>query len=166
MEMFAAGGLHQSCASTDTFSDARCHTSEMNNKAWSIKSPLPAIMNKLFSVAILAGLFCASSQRVALDTIIPVDKEFCWTSWYDRDDPSGTGDWELLVDLWTEYPGQICNQPVAIEAVTTSSGIPASLAGNIYTSIPGYGFVCVNNQQKSGSCLDYKVRFLCPCRGA
>uniref|UniRef100_A0AAQ4RYU2 WxxW domain-containing protein n=1 Tax=Gasterosteus aculeatus aculeatus TaxID=481459 RepID=A0AAQ4RYU2_GASAC len=132
----------------------------------SIKSPLPAIMNKLFSVAILAGLFCASSQRVALDTIIPVDKEFCWTSWYDRDDPSGTGDWELLVDLWTEYPGQICNQPVAIEAVTTSSGIPASLAGNIYTSIPGYGFVCVNNQQKSGSCLDYKVRFLCPCRGA
>lgn len=32
-ETGAAGGLYQSCASTETFSDARRHTSEMNNKA-------------------------------------------------------------------------------------------------------------------------------------
>ncbi|XP_037332539.2 cartilage intermediate layer protein 1-like [Pungitius pungitius] len=120
-------------------------------------------MNTLLSIAIFAGLFCASSQRVAPDAIIPVDQRYCWTSWYDRDNPSGTGDWELLSDLWTEYPGQICNMPVAIEAYTIS-GTPASLTGDVYTSHPVYGFVCVNNQQKTGSCLDYKVRFMCPCR--
>lgn len=32
-KMGAAGGLYQSCVSTETFSDARRHTSEMNNKA-------------------------------------------------------------------------------------------------------------------------------------
>ncbi|KAM8831960.1 cartilage intermediate layer protein 1-like [Spinachia spinachia] len=130
------------------------------------KSPFPTIMNTMLSFAIFAGLFCASSQLVAPIPNIPVDEEFCWTSWYDRDNPSGTGDWELLVDLHREYPGQICKAPVAIDAVAIASGLPAHLTGDIYTSSPRYGFVCKNSQQESPLCLDYKVRFMCPCRRA
>ena len=45
----------------------------------------------------------------------------CWTRWYDRDDPSGTGDWEPLSNLRSENPGQICDNPLYIEAVTTGN---------------------------------------------
>ncbi|KAF3849962.1 hypothetical protein F7725_019681 [Dissostichus mawsoni] len=32
----------------------------------------------------------------------------CWTDWFDRDNPSGSGDWELSSDLRKENPGKIC----------------------------------------------------------
>ncbi|XP_044025862.1 uncharacterized protein si:dkey-205h13.2 [Siniperca chuatsi] len=88
----------------------------------------------------------------------------CWTKWYDRDDPSGAGDWELLSNLKAENPGEICNNPLYIEAVTTDKMTPAIDTGetfNVYN--PTQGFVCRNTDQKSGGCSDYKVRFGCPC---
>ncbi|XP_073349348.1 uncharacterized protein [Pagrus major] len=89
----------------------------------------------------------------------------CWTKWYDRDDPSGTGDWELLSNLRSENPGQICDNPLSIEAVTTGSNpLQASSTGETFHVYnPTVGFVCRNKDQRSDSCRDYKVRFGCPC---
>lgn len=55
----------------------------------------------------------------------------CISKWFDRDDPSGNGDYELLADLLSMYPGEICPTPIAIEAQTIS-GQPASQTGNIF----------------------------------
>lgn len=54
----------------------------------------------------------------------------CWTTWYNRDGPSGTGDWETMSDLQKEYPGQICAEPLYIEAVTVTNETPAILTGD------------------------------------
>ncbi len=55
----------------------------------------------------------------------------CITKWFDRDDPTGYGDYELLADLLNAYPGEICPNPIAIEAQTIS-GQSASQTGNIF----------------------------------
>lgn len=49
----------------------------------------------------------------------------CWTKWYDRDDPTGTGDWELLTNLKAENPGEISDNPMYIEVVTRDTLTPA-----------------------------------------
>ncbi|XP_037541451.1 uncharacterized protein LOC119418261 [Nematolebias whitei] len=88
----------------------------------------------------------------------------CWTKWYNRDNPSGTGDWETLSDLQTEYPGQICAEPRYIEAATVVGETAAIQTGdNILFYSPTKGFACRNQDQKSGNCKDYKVRFGCIC---
>uniref|UniRef100_A0A8C5G9N4 WxxW domain-containing protein n=1 Tax=Gouania willdenowi TaxID=441366 RepID=A0A8C5G9N4_GOUWI len=86
----------------------------------------------------------------------------CWTKWFDRDNPSGTGDWELLKDLRNENPGQICEKPLAMEVVTAGNpSIAAINTGQIfYINNPHKGFVCRNKDQKHGGCFDYKVRFV------
>jgi len=89
----------------------------------------------------------------------------CWTKWYDRDNPSGTGDWELLSNLRSENPGQICPYPLYIEAVTTDTLTPALSTGENFSAYnPTTGFVCRNKDQKDRWCRDYKVRFGCPCK--
>ncbi|KAI9544029.1 hypothetical protein NQZ68_005078 [Dissostichus eleginoides] len=89
----------------------------------------------------------------------------CWTDWFDRDNPSGTGDWEHLINLRRENPGKICDYPLYIEVVTTDTMTPAISTGeNFYIFNPTQGFVCRKTDQKSGECRDYKVRFGCPCR--
>ncbi len=55
----------------------------------------------------------------------------CITEWFDRDDPTGYGDYELLADLLNTYPGEICLKPIAIEAQTIS-GQSASQTGNLF----------------------------------
>merc|ERR1712130_860200 len=80
-----------------------------------------------------------------------------WSSWFDHDNPSGTGDWELLQDR-----RDACAAPVAIEgrlvgshATTTTEDISITLTA------PNIGLVCQNENQGDGSCLDYEVRFCC-----
>ncbi|KAL8198536.1 UNVERIFIED_CONTAM: hypothetical protein K2H54_015294 [Gekko kuhli] len=86
----------------------------------------------------------------------------CRTRWFDRDDPSGVGDFELLSELRKEYPKEICSDPTGIEAQTLS-GTPASQMGQIFSRFSAAeGFACANGDQKKGSCEDYKVRFTCP----
>uniref|UniRef100_A0A672II87 WxxW domain-containing protein n=1 Tax=Salarias fasciatus TaxID=181472 RepID=A0A672II87_SALFA len=90
--------------------------------------------------------------------------EVCWTKWYNRDRPSGSGDWELLSNLREQYPGQICAKPLKLEVVTTDTMTPASSTGEIFfLNNPTQGFVCKNSDQKDGRCKDYQVRFGCPC---
>ncbi|XP_055515432.1 uncharacterized protein LOC129711657 [Leucoraja erinacea] len=86
----------------------------------------------------------------------------CKTDWFDRDNPSGFGDYELLTNLRSENPGQICMDPIACE-VETTSGIPASQTGeNIASCNASTGFFCVNSNQRDGACQDYRIRFTCP----
>lgn len=119
----------------------------------------------------------------------------CRTRWFDHDNSTGNGDFEILSDLMNIYPGEICPQPIAIE-VQTISGEPASYTSDTFlksvkvNEIPRgrrgerlhlspssslccsydatYGFACVNADQLSRSCEDYRVRFTCPkdfCEG-
>ncbi|XP_069567079.1 uncharacterized protein [Brachyistius frenatus] len=86
----------------------------------------------------------------------------CRTGWFDHDDPTGNGDYEVLGDLLSIYPRDICPQPIAIE-VQTVSGEPASNASdNVLIYDATYGFACVNADQGRRTCEDYKVRFTCP----
>ncbi|XP_034383961.1 uncharacterized protein LOC117727655 isoform X2 [Cyclopterus lumpus] len=114
-------------------------------------------MINMLSVAIFSGLFFASNQ---LSAGVPFQK--CWTQWYDRDDPSGSGDWETLSHLHKENPGKICPKPVAIQAQTLT-GLSVAAAGDvIYRSDTTAGFVCRNQDQRNKKCNDYRVRFSCP----
>lgn len=117
-------------------------------------------MMKLLSLLILAGLIPAGSLQLAFAPVLDQDK-FCWTEWVDRDDPSGTGDWELLKQLIEKYPGKICPEPADIEAKTKSGQTPAE-TGDTVQMDKDFGFVCKNADQKFKKCSDYRVRFSCP----
>ena len=81
-----------------------------------------------------------------------------WTGWYDRDNPSGTGDWETRADH-----GNVClgDTVIGIEGKTLS-GTPAHQTGeSLYHYSAAVGLVCRNADQSDGSCMDYKVRYLC-----
>lgn len=52
----------------------------------------------------------------------------CTSKWYDRDNPSGTGDWETLKELRKEHP-EIDAKPTTIEARTVDTDTPAILTG-------------------------------------
>ncbi|XP_034058681.1 cartilage intermediate layer protein 1-like [Gymnodraco acuticeps] len=122
-------------------------------------------MIKLLSVAIFATLFLESHQRIPIGPTDPVVKLVCWTDWFDRDNPSGSGDWELLKDLRKENPGKICEYPLHIKVVTTDTMTPAISTGQtFYIFNPTQGFVCRNKDQRKDMCRDYKIRFGCPCR--
>lgn len=54
----------------------------------------------------------------------------CWTDWFDRDDPTGSGDWETFYSLRKQYPGKICSKPLDIEA-RTLSGLSVAAAGDV-----------------------------------
>uniref|UniRef100_A0A3P9NI39 WxxW domain-containing protein n=1 Tax=Poecilia reticulata TaxID=8081 RepID=A0A3P9NI39_POERE len=73
----------------------------------------------------------------------------CWTRWSSRDTANKEGDFETLKQLRNEYPGQICPNPIYIEAVTAKIMIPAEKTG----------FVCCNADQKWGPCKSYKSFF-------
>ncbi|XP_062267736.1 mucin-5AC-like [Platichthys flesus] len=106
-----------------------------------------------------------NDYRVRFSCHPPFCGGVCWTDWYDRDRPSGTGDWELLSNLKKENPGQICDSPMYIEAVTTDTMTPAISTGeNFLHYNPTVGFVCRKADQIDGECLNYKVRFGCPCK--
>jgi len=57
-----------------------------------------------------------------------------WSSWDDRDDPSATGDWELL--HLRHDAKELCTEPTAVEArvvgttqMTTTQNVALSLTG-------------------------------------
>ncbi|XP_053256546.1 mucin-2-like isoform X2 [Podarcis raffonei] len=116
---------------------------------------------KVFQSTLL-GVLLALSLTGAQEVKQPPAKE-CKTRWFDRDNPSGTGDYELLSQFWDENPHIICPQPLAIE-VQTVDGIPASETGQKFSvNDATSGFACINAQQEKGkSCRDYQVRFICP----
>ncbi|XP_054603988.1 cartilage intermediate layer protein 2 [Nothobranchius furzeri] len=87
----------------------------------------------------------------------------CWTNWFSRYVP-GVGDLDDLRDLRAENPDRICIQPLDIQAVTVDGNVPAENTGQrFYAYNTVKGFICLNKDQVSGVCFNYKVRFRCPC---
>ncbi|XP_054603985.1 cartilage intermediate layer protein 2 [Nothobranchius furzeri] len=88
----------------------------------------------------------------------------CWTDWYNRDNANGKGDYEDLKHLRKEHPGEICPYILEIEAVTVFGNIRAEDTGHTFQAYnTEVGFICRNEDQQFGRCMDYKVRFGCPC---
>ncbi|KAK6180690.1 hypothetical protein SNE40_008695 [Patella caerulea] len=98
-----------------------------------------------------------------LDAQVTCPDGYEWTNFYDRDNPSGTGDWELLRNLRDENPNRICERPIAIDVRRRSNGRDFRTCGENVTVSPSYGFLCLNRDQDDYYCQDYKVRFCCPC---
>ena len=100
-------------------------------------------------LAILVVMGLTGSASMATET--------WWTQWYDRDDPSVTGDWEARVDH-----GDVCfGGTVLSYEAKTLGGTPASQTGETFFILGLDGLVCRNADQSDGSCLDYKVRYFC-----
>uniref|UniRef100_A0A8C6TSM3 WxxW domain-containing protein n=1 Tax=Neogobius melanostomus TaxID=47308 RepID=A0A8C6TSM3_9GOBI len=97
----------------------------------------------------------------SITTIAPWHTD-CWTQWFDRDNPSGPGDYETLSALHAEYPGKICAYPLQIQVLTTAWHPVSSTGDIIDTSDTVTGFICKNSLQTNGRCSDYQVRFQCP----
>merc|ERR1712119_239877 len=89
---------------------------------------------KCFAILVLSNLARSEGSQKCDPT---------WTKFYNRDRPSGTGDWETLTSLRAENPGQICANPIAVEA-RLADGRPAAASGNKITISPLGGLVCQN----------------------
>ncbi|XP_077422462.1 cartilage intermediate layer protein 1-like isoform X1 [Vanacampus margaritifer] len=75
--------------------------------------------------------------------------EVCRTPWYDRDNPSGNGDFETLETL-------------GIKVQTVAGNTVASTGDVIAVMDATAGFICKNADQEGRRCSDYQVRFIRP----
>ncbi|XP_078603178.1 uncharacterized protein LOC144877147 [Branchiostoma floridae x Branchiostoma japonicum] len=106
-----------------------------------------------------AAQVCGGSWRLSVYRVTDCT---LWTRWFDRDDPSGTADSELLSDLRQENPGEICSGPAAVQARVRATHVAANQTGQQFESYgKAVGFLCRNTDQSDGTCLDYEVRFCC-----
>ncbi|XP_078681206.1 uncharacterized protein LOC144916087 isoform X3 [Branchiostoma floridae x Branchiostoma belcheri] len=122
-----------------------------------------------FAYDTTTGFVCRTQDQEDEDECLDYEVRFCcppcthWTAWYDRDNPSGTGDWETLTDLRKENPGEICLTPTDIQVRVISTGQDAFLTGETFAFYDvTTGFVCIEDEQDDDTCLDYEVRFCCP----
>jgi len=82
-----------------------------------------------------------------------------WTACLDRDDPSGSGDWETRLD----YSPVPCGGSTPLWAdCRTTAGASAWSTGEVLSCSAQGGLVCKNSDQSDNYCQDYCVRFLCP----
>ncbi|KAK6180815.1 hypothetical protein SNE40_008799 [Patella caerulea] len=98
-----------------------------------------------------------------LDEHVTCPDGYEWTNFYNRDKPSVTGDWETLAELRKENPQEICERPIAIDVRRQGSNRDFRTCGENVTVSPSFGFRCLKRDQADYRCLDYKVRFCCPC---
>ncbi|XP_013401812.1 cartilage intermediate layer protein 1-like [Lingula anatina] len=86
-----------------------------------------------------------------------------WTSWLDRDNPSGNGDYEHVGT--TGHNPCSNKEPIDIQCRVRVTKKPWDQTGQRIRvkCTPSEGFACVNSDQPPGqNCYDYEVRFLCP----
>uniref|UniRef100_A0A8D3BGI9 Si:dkey-205h13.2 n=1 Tax=Scophthalmus maximus TaxID=52904 RepID=A0A8D3BGI9_SCOMX len=92
----------------------------------------------------------------------------CRTRWVNGDNSSDEGDVESIHQLTRTFPGQVCGNPIGIEAKTTA-GISAEHTGDTFLSYDvTFGFACINEKQRGKRCEDYQVTLTCPsdfCQG-
>ncbi|XP_077371422.1 mucin-5AC-like [Festucalex cinctus] len=88
----------------------------------------------------------------------------CRTRWLSSDNSSVEGDVESLNKLKKAFPGQVCKNPVHIEA-RTISGLPSKHTDDVFLFYDvTFGFACINDKQKNDKqCEDYEVLLTCPC---
>jgi Mucin-2 protein WxxW repeating region len=84
-----------------------------------------------------------------------------WSPWFNRDLPSGAGDYELDQDLIQSK--QVCANPIMIECRTVEGEVDWRNSRSVYHCDLSRGGYCVNKEQALGqSCEDFEVRYLCP----
>ena len=65
---------------------------------------------------VVAALVSAQPNRLYYaDYAVAGSGYFCWTQWLDRDDASGTGDYETLAEM---PQSKVCSRPVGIQCET------------------------------------------------
>ena len=83
-----------------------------------------------------------------------------WSKWYDRDDESGTGDWESFGSLVN--PPCDGTTPTDARCERVSDGKPADQTGQVFHKPCGVdGLVCKNSDNAPGGCDDYQVSYKC-----
>eukprot|EP00118_Oscarella_pearsei_P015185 m.135245 g.135245 ORF g.135245 m.135245 type:complete len:495 (+) comp38158_c0_seq1:107-1591(+) len=114
-------------------------------------------------VASFMGMTRAQSSRPVQQIANPIRK-VCWSDWLDRDDPTGTGDFETLGSFLRERK-PICQRPLDIRCRAKSTRKDARTTGEYVVCNKSVGFSCQNSRQYDGRCnFDYEVSFLCPCQ--
>jgi hypothetical protein len=83
-----------------------------------------------------------------------------WSSYDDRDNPSGFGDYETIRDIRTP-PCTSSEDVVGIQCVSLSGQDFRQTGAVRYHCNQRIGGYCVNSEQNGGYCKDYKVRYLC-----
>jgi len=86
-----------------------------------------------------------------------------WTDWFNRDSPNSSGDWENR-----DNHGDVCAQdmePIEAECRVVGSHTQWDYTGqNFHRSCGVDGLICKNNEN-SGNCQNYEVRYLCAVMG-
>ncbi|CAB4026002.1 Hypothetical predicted protein, partial [Paramuricea clavata] len=87
-----------------------------------------------------------------------------WTGWLDRDNPSGTGDWETYRSFKKApcHPGY---KPIDAKCRVKYGKAPwykanEEIPAACYRCTPT-GFACKNADQPDRRCKDYEIQFLC-----
>jgi Mucin-2 protein WxxW repeating region len=127
-----------------------------------------SLVSMAAGVGLLVGASAASAQT---QECRPGQECPCtWTNWVNRDEPSGKGDYETLVDLQKE--GKLkCRRPLAVQCRYRPNGQTWGYQAGTYTISQGptgyhcettKGGWCVNGELKpKGQCKDSEVRFCC-----
>ena len=106
--------------------------------------------------------FCCRPENYNNGIVGSCPKDGSWTSWHSRDQPTGTGDWEVR-SLYK--PKGTCvddkTPPLAIQARLVSNKKPYQTGRDVVTVNPSVGLVCRKKDQKDNTCNDYEVRYCC-----
>ncbi|XP_028409446.1 cartilage intermediate layer protein 2-like [Dendronephthya gigantea] len=83
-----------------------------------------------------------------------------WTGWLDRDNPSGTGDWETY-NSFKPRPCRAGYRPLGANCRVKHTYQPWYAANqNIALQCTSGGFVC-KNSDNTQYCKDYEIQFRC-----
>ena len=85
-----------------------------------------------------------------------------WTRFYDRDNPSGKGDYKTLPYLRNENQGQICHNPTALDAKLVGTHIGYTQTGKNLKVDSRRGFWCSNTQNETKAIWIAKFGFAVP----
>ena len=91
-----------------------------------------------------------------------------WSPWYNKDKPSGDGDFEIIASMIKL--NKECEKPLAIECRHTSTKVDWKQAGQVYNCNLQLGGHCRNAKQPNYTsknklvCADYEARILCPVK--
>jgi len=98
--------------------------------------------------------YCCPKMQVGTCNV----KGYEWTPYYNGDDATGTGDWEMLHNL---EPNQACLNPMGAKVRDTQAGYYGT--SDEVTHLTLEGFYCLNEEQPSGMpCADFEISFCCP----
>ena len=91
-----------------------------------------------------------------------VDCNGKWSRYFNLDHPSEGGDFELLETLRRDFPDALCRYPSGVDARLVGTNLHHPIFGVVASANHYEGFVCKNQDQLEGACLDFEIRFCCP----